>query len=358
MSTLPAAESATRDNFMLKTRITEQYGLKVPFINAGMAFIATAPLARAVCNAGGMGMLGMAAMPPEVLQAAIRDIKAVEPACFGVDIIARFSGIEHIEVCVTEKVPVVVFFWDDPQDDWLSRLRAAGTRIWFQVGSVDEARAAIRRGAQALVVQGSEAGGHNRAVAATFSLLPAVIDAVPSAPVVAAGGIADGRTVAAALALGADAVWVGTRLLASFEAYAHPLYKDRVVAAGVEDTARHLIFGPEFPDALTRGLRNRIVREWEGHDNPPPYRVVPDSELSVIGQARIYGQEFPMKRFCGFPPTPEFAGDFEQMSLLAGESVGQTKRLMSAASIIDEMISGAEAVIRKRLGSMVDDLRP
>ena len=160
-----------------------------------------------------MGMLGAAAMPPDVLQEAIRSVKAINPACFGVDIIARFSGIEHIEVCVAEKVPVVVFFWDEAPDEWLSRLRAAGNRVWFQVGSVDEAKAALRRGAQGLVVQGSEAGGHNRAVAATFSLLPAVIDAVPSVPVVAAGGIADGRTVAAALALGADAVWVGTRLL-------------------------------------------------------------------------------------------------------------------------------------------------
>jgi enoyl-[acyl-carrier protein] reductase II len=341
------------EDFMWKTRINERYGLKVPLINAGMAFIATAPLARAVCNAGGMGILGIAGMPPDVLQAAIRDIKAVDPACFGVDIIPRFSGIEHIEVCVAEKVPVVVFFWDDVPDDWLSRLRAAGSHIWFQVGSVDEAEAALRRGAQALVAQGSEAGGHNRAAAATFSLLPAVIDAAPSVPVIAAGGIADGRTVAAALALGADAVWVGTRLLASFEANAHPQYKERVVAAGVGDTARHLIFGPEFPHASTRGLRNRIVREWERRDAPPPYEVVSESELPVIGQARLYGQEFPMKRFCGFPPTPEFTGDLEEMSLLAGESVGQTRQLMSAASIIDEMMSDAEAVIRKRLGSIV-----
>ena len=148
---------------MLKTRITDQYGLKVPFINAGMAFIATAPLARAVCEAGGMGMLGAAAMPPDVLQAAIRDVKAAGPVCFGVNFIARFSDIEHVEVCVTEKVPVVAFFWDDPPDEWLSRLRAAGSDIWFQVGSVDEAKAAIRRGAEGLVVQGSEAGGHNRA---------------------------------------------------------------------------------------------------------------------------------------------------------------------------------------------------
>lgn len=338
---------------MLKTRITEQHGLRVPFVNAGMAFIATAPLVRAVCQAGGMGMLGSAAMPPDVMQAAIRDIKAIDPACFGVDIIARFCGIEHIEVCVAEKVPVVVFFWDDAPEEWLSRLQSAGSRIWFQVGSVDEAKGALRRGAQGLVVQGSEAGGHNRAAAASFSLLPAVIDAVPSLPVVAAGGIADGRTVAAALALGADAVWVGTRLLASFEAYAHPQYKDRVVAAGVEDTARHLIFGPEFPDASTRGLRNRIVREWERRDDPPPYKTVPDSELPVIGQARLYGQQVPMKRFCGFPPTPEFTGDLDEMSLLAGESVGQTKRMMSAADIIDEMMSGAEALITKRLVSMV-----
>jgi hypothetical protein len=100
-------------------------------------------------------------------------------------------------------------------------------------------------------------------------------------------------------------------------------------------------------------LRNRIVREWEGRDEPPPYHVVLDSELPVIGQARIYGQEFPMKRFCGFPPTPEFTGDLEEMSLLAGESVGQTNRLMTAASIIDEMIDGAEAVIKNRLASMI-----
>ena len=338
---------------MLRTRITEQYGLKVPFIGAGMAFVATTPLVRAVCSAGGMGVVGSAAMPPDVLRDAIRDVKAAGPAAYGVDIIARFSGVEHIEVCIDEKAPVVVFFWDDPPDDWLTRLRAAGVQVWFQVGSVAEAIAARRRGAQALVVQGSEAGGHNRAEAAIFSLLPAVVDVAGPVPVIAAGGVADGRAVAAALALGAEAVWVGTRLVASFEANAHPQYKERVVAAGVGDTARHLIFGPEFPDASTRGLRNRIVRQWEGRDDPPPYKAASEAELPVIGQARFFGQEIPMKRFCGFPPTAEATGDLEEMSLLAGESVGQTKRLISVADIIGEMIEDAEAVIRERLGLIV-----
>src|SRR5215472_12303347 len=142
------------EDLMLRARITEQYGLEVPFINAGMAFIATAPLVRAVCEAGGMGMLGAAAMPADVLQEAIRGLKAVNPACFGVDVIGRFSRIEHIEVCATEKIPVAVFCWDNVPHEWLWRLRAAGSHIWFQVGSADEAKKALRQG---FVVQGSEA---------------------------------------------------------------------------------------------------------------------------------------------------------------------------------------------------------
>ena len=191
-------------------------------------------------------------MPPDVLQAAIRDVKAVDPACFGVDIIARFSGIEHIEVCVTEKVPVVVFFWDDAPDEWLSRLRAAGSHIWFQVGSVDEAKAALRRGAQGLVVQGSEAGGHNRAAAATFSLLPAVIDA--SLPCLSWLQVALPMVGPLLLRWHSAPTPSGSGpAFRELRGHAHPQYKDRVVAAGGEDTARHLIFGPEFPDLRLAG---------------------------------------------------------------------------------------------------------
>jgi len=337
---------------MLKTRITEQYGLAAPVIAAGMAFIAMPNFVSAVSNAGGMGVLGTSLMSPDQLRAAIQEIRAATGSPFGIDIIPRFSTAGHIEVCATEKVSVAVFFWDEPAREWLLRLRETECRIWVQVGSVKEAEAALRAGADALIAQGTEAGGHNRAVAATFSLLPAVVDAAGTTPVIAAGGIADGRGVAAALALGAEAVWIGTRFLASTEAYAHEEYKRRVLTAKVDETARHFVFGPEFPDASTRGLRNRLVREWEGRDNPPPYKAATGDDLPIIGQATIFGESFSMKRFSGIPPTPEVSGDFEEMSLLAGESVGLTSELKTASEILREMTDDAEATIRGRLLGM------
>ncbi len=316
-----------------------------------MAFIATVPLVRAVCAAGGMGILGVTAMPPELMCEAIREVRGSKSAAFGVDIIPRFNSMDHIEVCVQQKVPVVAFFWDEPPAEWVARLRGGGCRVWVEVGSPEEAAAAVKGGADAIIVQGSEAGGHNRSVAGTLSLLPTVVDAVAPVPVIAAGGIADGRAVAAVLALGAEGVWVGTRLLASEEAFAHPDYKNRVLTAEVGDTSRHFIFGPEFPDASTRGLRNRLVREWQGRDNPPPYKTV--GESPIIGEAVLFGQRILMQRFMGFPPTPEFTGDFEEMSLLAGELVGQTRRLQRAGAIVHEMMREAETVIKERLSRII-----
>ena len=131
---------------MLKTRLTKEYKLDVPFVNAGMAFVATAPLAAAVCKAGGLGMIGIAAMEPAFLRAQINEIRRVTSQAFGVDIIARFSTPEQIDVLVEEKVPLVVFFWDEAPATWIARLHAAGSKIWIQVGSITEARAAIAQG--------------------------------------------------------------------------------------------------------------------------------------------------------------------------------------------------------------------
>ena len=338
---------------MIKTRFTEIYGVPLPIASAGMAFVATVPLTRAVSAAGGLGVLGASGMPPELMREAVRELsRAGKP--FGVNIIPRFNGIEHIELCAQEAVPVVVFFWDDVPKEWIQRLHGADAKVWIQVGSVAEARLAVRAHADALIVQGSEAGGHNRAAAATLSLLPAVIDAIEGAvPVLAAGGAADGRGLAAALALGADGVSVGTRLLATPEAFAHDEYKKRVIAAEVHDTARHNIFGPDFPDATVRGLRNRLVREWERRDDPPPYKTAPAEGHPVIGQMSVYGHSMPMQRFIGLPPTPEFSGDFDQMSLLAGESVGLTNAIAPAGDVVRDMARDAEAIIAKRLPGLV-----
>ena len=214
---MDAAHKATPAKPLLKTRLTEEFGVDHPFVNAGMAFIATSKLAAAVCRAGGLGTIGCAAMSPDFLREEIGRIRSATNHAFGIDIIPRFSPPEHIEVLAQEKVPLVIFFWDDVPDAWIATLHAAGVKVWMQIGSVEEARRAIEQGVDGLVVQGAAAGGHNRSASELITLLPAVRDLDGDLLLVAAGGIGDGRGVAAALALGADGVWVGTRLLASHE---------------------------------------------------------------------------------------------------------------------------------------------
>ncbi len=330
---------------MWRTRVTEQYGLHLPFIGAGMALIALPPLVSAVSNAGGLGVLGAALASPQGLRAMIREVKSKTSRRFGVDFVAHFWEGAHIDVCLEEQIPVVVFFWCSP-GTLVPRLHAGGAKVWMQVGSVPEAREAVQAGADAVIVQGSEAGGHNRGVAATFSLVPSVVDAIGPVPVIAAGGIADGRGVAAALALGADAVWVGTRLVASREAYAHDEYKRRILAATAADTLRTTIFGPEWPGAQTRVLRNRVANEWAGREDEIP---LPSDPPQLIGRTVVGGQEVPMPKFSVLLPTPDTTGDFEEMCLLSGESAGLVRDIRPAGEIVRDMMAGAERIILGRL---------
>ncbi|MDE0194577.1 MAG: nitronate monooxygenase [bacterium] len=216
----------------MRTAFTEEYELDIPVASAGMAFVARAELVAAVSAAGGIGVLGGSAMPPALLEQEIAAVRAATDRRFGVNFIARFCQPEHIALCANLRVPVVSFFWDNPERAWVEELHAAGARVWMQVGSVDEAAGAVEMGADLVIAQGIEAGGHNRSTAATFCLVPAVVDMIAPVPVLAAGGIADGRGVVAAVALGADGAWIGTRFLASAEADAHRDYKARLVGAG------------------------------------------------------------------------------------------------------------------------------
>lgn len=340
---------------MIRTRLTEDYGLATPFVSAGMGFLSLPSLAAAVSNAGGMGMLAPAATPPETLREMIRATRQLTSKPFGVDFIVETTALgpitvdQHISVCIEEDVPVVAFFWNPPEQEWIAQLKAAGIRIWLQTGSPDIARQAVDSGVELIVAQGSEAGGHNQGKVALFTLLPSMVDAVP-VPVLAAGGIADGRGVAAALALGAEGVWVGTRLVASDEAYAHEEYKRRVVAARESDITRTRIFGPEWPDAPMRVIRNRVVLDWEGNDSKTPPQ--PDPPVS-IGTTMLGGREYRMPKFAAVLPTPETSGDFEEMCLAAGESAGLVREVKPAGEIVHEMMGEAEEILTRRLPSRI-----
>src|SRR5215471_3870795 len=173
---------------MLQTRLTEQYGLEVPFVSAGMGFISIPELAGAVSQAGGLGLLGAGVAPATAVRDMIRKTKSLTSRPFGVDYIIADTAFgpstvdEHIDICVEEQVAVAVFFWNLPPEKWIARLQKAGTKVWISVGSVDLAKEAAHLGADALIVQGGEAGGHNHARTGLFTLLPAVVDAVFPVP--------------------------------------------------------------------------------------------------------------------------------------------------------------------------------
>jgi enoyl-[acyl-carrier protein] reductase II len=355
---VPAAAAQGRSNRPLTTRLTEEYGLQYPFVGAGMGFVALPPLVAAVSNAGGLGVLGNAIEPPPSTQALIRMIKGMAPGKpFGVDFLydnSAFGPITvdaHIDVCIAEQAPLVVFHTNPPPQDWVDRLHAAGARVWLQAPSVERAVAGAELGLDAIVAQGKQAGGHNQSITPTIQLLHEVRAAVSPLAVLAAGGIADGAGVAKTLANGAEGVWVGTRLVASQEGYAHAEWKRRIVAANGNDTVVTTMFGPEYPDRPYRVLRNRVVNEWAGREDEIP---TPPPPPAVIGQTILFPLTFRvpyvMPKFSAIPPTPDTTGDFEEMGMPAGvESVKRIHDVKPAAQIVVEMMQEARALLDRQL---------
>jgi len=344
---------------VLRTRLSEEYGLRVPIVLAPMGFLSMPPLAAAVSNAGGLGLIGVGPAPPPAFADLVRATRALTSAPFGAGFIVEDGAFgpatvdEHVEVAAAERLAVVVFHWNLPPRSWVDALRRAGTRVWVQVGTVERAREAVALGADAVICQSSEAGGHVRGVASLVSLLPAMVDAVRPTPVVAAGGIADGRTLAAALLLGAEAVSLGTRFIATPEANAHPEYKRRIVGAGPDDTVLTHIFGPEWPDGRMRVLRNRVVEEWRGRDERTPPQPEPPQ---FIGSTPLGGVEYRMPKFSCMLPTPETTGDLEEMCLAAGESAALTHAVTPAADVVQTLVGDAESLLRDRAPSRTSRL--
>jgi NAD(P)H-dependent flavin oxidoreductase YrpB (nitropropane dioxygenase family) len=326
---------------MFSTSITRTFGLTTPIVNAGMAMIARPALAAAVCEAGALGTIGSDINPPDVLRDLVRQTKAQTKRPFGVDLISDFVTDEHIAVLIEDQVALAVFFWTLPTVENVARLRRAGVKVWMQIGRVAEAEQAVALRADALIVQGAEAGGHNRAEASTMTLFPRIRRRFPGLPLLAAGGIVDGRTMAAALVLGADAVWCGSRFLASKEAEAHDSYKDRVLSADVGDTAILSIYGPEWPGQAMRAIVNDGARAALGREP----EAIRDEEGQIIGSTVLNGQTIPVPRYSAILPTRDFDGDIEQACLTAGQSAGNIDEILPAGEIVRRMTSEAKATL-------------
>jgi enoyl-[acyl-carrier protein] reductase II len=330
----------------LETAFTRSYGLRHPFACAGLAFAGTTPeLAIAVANAGGIGAIGMGKLPPPAGAAMIGAFRQASKGPLNVNFITIFTEDAHIAMCVEEEPDVVSFHWGHPKKAWIDQLQAAGIRVWEQVGSAEMAQTALGDGIDLLIVQGTEAGGHNYGTLPLFVQLPAIRDAVGTdVLLLAAGGIMDGRGVAAALALGADGVWVGTRLIASQEANIAQAYKDKLVDAVGEDTVRSSLFGGDTPDFNPmRVLKTRIVKEWDGKPDAPSS---PEGQ-PIVGEMDVLGMTMPIQKFSNLLPMGGATGDVEEMPLLAGQGVGQVKDLPPAGHIVEAMMAQADALLAR-----------
>jgi NAD(P)H-dependent flavin oxidoreductase YrpB (nitropropane dioxygenase family) len=334
---------------MLTTRVCELLGIEHPLIAAPMGpNLSDSDLVAAVSEAGALGVLQAQLCPPEMLRDKLRELRRRTSKPFGVNLILHFPSEHLLEVCLAEGVPLISFFWGDP-GALVERCHRAGAKVMLQIGSVEAARRAAAAGVDLIVAQGVEAGGHVAGAVGTMALVPRVVDLVAPVPVAAAGGIADARGVVAALALGAEAVVLGTRFLATPEANVHPVYRERLLAAEVEDTAVTTLFGQEWPDAPHRGLRTALMSAWLDRDGSAEARS-PDQPL--VGTTRIAGQEIPLPRFTGFAPCADARGDIDAMSLLAGQGVGLVNDLRPAAELVRALVEGAAALIRQRLAGI------
>ncbi len=280
-------------------------------------------LAGEVSQAGGLGTLGASWTEPEVLREQIRSITQITDRPFCVNLVLDFEQDERLEVAVEERAPIVSFsFGLRPQ--LVARASAGGARVLVQVGSADAARAAADAGADALIVQGVEAGGHVQGVVGLLSLLAEVRRAV-SLPLLAAGGIGDPASARAALAAGAKAVVMGTRFLASDESDAHPRYKARLLEAEARDTVLTQLFDVGWAESPHRVLRNSTYERWEAAGSPPSGERPGEGEEVAGG----------MLRYASNPPLAGIEGDIEATAMYAGQGVGAVAAVEPAAAIVE-----------------------
>jgi len=306
---------------MLKTAICDLFGIEYPIIQGGMAHVATAELVSAVSNAGGLGIIGTGRAEPDWVREQIRLTRQWTNKPFGVNILLISPFAEQvIEVVLEEKVSVVTTGAGNP-GIYIPRFKQAGVKVMPVVASVALAVRLERAGVDAIVAEGMESGGEVGETT-TMALVPQVVDSV-QIPVVAAGGIGDGRGLAAALALGAQGVQMGTRFVCSDECIAHPRYKEKLLKARDRST---VVTGQSTGYPL-RCLQNRLTRQFSELEKAGASK----EELDLLGRGRVY--------------EGLIEGNLEEGSLLSGQIAGLINEIKPVKSIIEEMVAEAETVI-------------
>jgi NAD(P)H-dependent flavin oxidoreductase YrpB (nitropropane dioxygenase family) len=315
---------------MIRTAFTDLVGCKLPVQLAAMPNVVGSDLVVAVADAGGLAMYADPLEAPGSLAKALQQIESRTRGVVGVNFLMPFLNPECVDA-VADKARVVEFFYADPDARLVERARRHGALCSWQVGSVEEACAAENAGCDMLVVQGTEAGGHVRGKSSMLPLLSLVLDAV-SIPVLAAGGIATARDLAAVLAAGAAGARVGTRLLAARESNAHPDYVARLLRAGPEDTVLTEAFSAMWPHAPHRVLRSAVDAAQK-------------LATPIAGHTPITGASFPIEKLSVVPPARDTTGHVEAMALYAGESVGAVNDVRPAAEILRDLVGGAERLL-------------
>ena len=307
----------------MKTEVTELLGIEYPIIQGGMAWVAEYHLAAAVSAAGGLGLIGAASAPADWVRQHVREVKKLTDKPFGVNIMLMSPYADEIaQVIVEEKVPVVTTGAGNPEK-YMKMWKEAGVKIIPVIASVAHAKRMERCGADAVVAEGCESGGHI-GQNTTMCLVPQVVDAV-SVPVIAAGGIADGRGVAAAFMLGAEGVQVGTRFLATTECQIHENYKNLVLKAKDTDNAVTGVFS----GSPCRGVKTKFTKkllELEKKAAPPE-----DFEALTVGSLR----------------KAVVDGNVEEGSFLCGLIAGMVHDVKPCAEVIQEMMGQAETLLNR-----------
>lgn len=336
----------TRTASRLRTPLCDLLGCEVPILLAGMGSVSRAGLAAAVANAGGYATLGMVREDPALITREIAALRAATDRPFAVNLIPAATDPALLDAqlaaCIALDVPAYVFFWDvDPRA--IARVKAAGALVLHQVGTIAAAQEAQSAGADVLIAQGIEAGGHVHGTTGTFVLGAEILD-FARVPVVLSGGICSGRGVAAALAMGAEGVHCGTAFIATRESFAHDYYKQQLVEAAAEDTVITDAFVINWPKgARVRVVRNSVVESLDGHLLGHDPATLPREVIAHDGDvARLrYSTDSPMRTT---------TGDLEAMALFAGAGVGLIRDIPSAAERLHRMVAEADACLARVAG--------